>query len=232
MKIETKNIPGWPGYQATSDGKIIGLEKIRDMPGGGTRIYHKRIMKKTIKKTGYFQLDLYQNGKHKTYHVHKLIAITFLGECPEGYQINHKDGNKLNNNVSNLEYVTPRENSTHYCLKQKSSSKYTGAKWCKKKQKWLACFTIGQKQYHLGYFDLEIDAHNKYQTCLKAHNNGQSIDQFILTQKPAEFISEFKGVHWVKQRKKWKAAKTKNKERIHIGYFTSEIAAYNAYINA
>lgn len=51
------------------------------------------------------------NGKN--YYRHKVIAYCFLGERPEGYTINHIDGNKLNNNASNLEYISRKENYQH-----------------------------------------------------------------------------------------------------------------------
>lgn len=46
----------------------------------------------------------------KYVYVHQLVALAFLGPCPAGYEINHKDHNRLNNSVSNLEYVTSSEN--------------------------------------------------------------------------------------------------------------------------
>lgn len=45
--------------------------------------------------------------------VHRLVAEVFIGSCPKGYCVNHKDDDKLNNAVSNLEYVTVRENALH-----------------------------------------------------------------------------------------------------------------------
>lgn len=53
------------------------------------------------------------NGKQKQSRVHVLVAQSFLGPKPYKYQVNHKDGDKTNNLVSNLEYVTQVENTTH-----------------------------------------------------------------------------------------------------------------------
>jgi len=49
----------------------------------------------------------------KTHAVHRLVAVAFLGPCPEKCQVNHKDGCKVNNAISNLEYVTQSENIRH-----------------------------------------------------------------------------------------------------------------------
>lgn len=51
------------------------------------------------------------NGKN--YYRHKIIASCFIGKKPEGYTVNHKDGDKLNNNVSNLEYICFTDNYQH-----------------------------------------------------------------------------------------------------------------------
>jgi predicted Zn-ribbon and HTH transcriptional regulator len=57
-------------------------------------------------KHAYNRVDIFG----KWYYVHKLVCQAFIGDCPQGHEINHKDSNKSNNNVSNLEYVTHLQN--------------------------------------------------------------------------------------------------------------------------
>lgn len=73
-----------------------------------------KILKQFIGKWGYKILTVRPVPNHtKNVRVHQLVAETFIGEKPEGYVVNHKDGVKTNNNVENLEYVTPSENNQH-----------------------------------------------------------------------------------------------------------------------
>lgn len=58
-------------------------------------------------------ISLYGKGRSKTYLVHALVASAFIGKRPKGYDVNHKDGNKLNNYIDNLEYITSAENKYH-----------------------------------------------------------------------------------------------------------------------
>jgi len=62
-----------------------------------------------INSNGYLSVKL----NNKNYSIHSLVAKFILGERPKDYVINHKDGNKLNNKASNLEYVTIAENIKH-----------------------------------------------------------------------------------------------------------------------
>jgi len=84
---------------------------------GGKKNKRKKytIMKTQINNNGYKFLKLFYNGKHHTFLVHRLVAIAFMGEH-EGMDINHKDGNKLNNRLENLEWCTRKENMKHCTL--------------------------------------------------------------------------------------------------------------------
>lgn len=64
-------------------------------------------------KRGYRRVCLSNRNKHIYVCVHKLVASSFIGKRKNGLEINHKDANKANNSVSNLEYVTPRQNKDH-----------------------------------------------------------------------------------------------------------------------
>ena len=75
--------------------------------------YLGRILKPTTNKYGYKVIHLSNNGIDHNYKVHGLVARTFIGPRGKGMQVNHKDGDKENNRLDNLEYVTPSENAFH-----------------------------------------------------------------------------------------------------------------------
>ncbi len=65
------------------------------------------------RKNGYLSVALYKDGTHKNYRVHRLVAETFIPNPSNLPQVNHIDGNKLNNNVDNLEWCTSKQNIQH-----------------------------------------------------------------------------------------------------------------------
>lgn len=99
------------GYSDTYD--VSNLGRVRRKNGS--------LRKSCIARTGYYVICLVKPGPRQegkwpardTQFIHRLVAEAFLGPCPEGHQVNHKDGDKLNNHLDNLEYVTPRENTHH-----------------------------------------------------------------------------------------------------------------------
>src|SRR5262249_4900184 len=72
-----------------------------------------RLLRQATSQSGYRQLNLYKGGRVKHFYVHRLVAEAFLGPIPPGLEVNHKDGDKANNDISNLEIVTAQENQRH-----------------------------------------------------------------------------------------------------------------------
>lgn len=98
------NVPSLNGeFQATAEGLLCRV-KLNGQPFKG------RILRPHINKHGYPQVAITVAGKKMWIPVHRLIAETFIGPRPYGMQIDHIDGNKLNNAARNLEYVTGSEN--------------------------------------------------------------------------------------------------------------------------
>lgn len=107
-------IPGYEGlYDATSDGFIISCKRSIERSNGRLLNKVERVMKpgRTHGGSGYQIVTLSKNGKGKCFTVHSLVALTFIGERPDGFQCCHNDGNVDNNSVSNLRYDTPKGNN-------------------------------------------------------------------------------------------------------------------------
>ena len=79
---------------------------------GSPRCLSDRILKPALRgQYKYPSVALSKDSKVESRYIHELVMITFIGKRPQNYQIDHIDGNKKNNNLGNLEYVTPKENS-------------------------------------------------------------------------------------------------------------------------
>ena len=109
-----KDIKGFEGYyQVSNMGRIKSLERwvIRNKKG---RLHVKaRIIKGCIETRGYSAVTLTNNGKRTYARIHRLVADAFLNNPFNKPEVNHIDGNKQNNKVSNLEYCTRIENEQH-----------------------------------------------------------------------------------------------------------------------
>lgn len=106
-----KIIPSFPNYEASNLGRIKSRKRIVITKQNKKYSIKEKILKPQInEKTGYVQHTLIKDGKMVTKLVHILVAETFLDKYSNKLEINHKDENKLNNRVDNLEYCTHKYN--------------------------------------------------------------------------------------------------------------------------
>ena len=153
---EYRDIKGYEGiYQVSNYGRVKSLSR-KALNG---RTVKERILKQNIGDVGYYNVTLCKDGNHQTFRVHRLVAEAFLPNNNNHPYINHKDENKLNNNVDNLEWCTETYNQVYSNGKQvlkyddfgnllavyhsnreaataNNVSIGTISKWCKKSNNW------------------------------------------------------------------------------------------------
>lgn len=109
MKELWKNIQGYEGlYQISNFGRVKSFRKSTKYS-----CQSEFILKPSVANTGYAQVCLYANGTRKKFLVHRLVAGAFIPNPDNLPQINHKDENRLNNHISNLEWCTPEYNNAY-----------------------------------------------------------------------------------------------------------------------
>lgn len=108
MKEKWASIPGLPNYEASTSGQIRSMKS-----GRGVINEPGHIMSGCPDQKGYLLVNCRVGHKSRTQRVHRLIARTFIGEIPDGFQINHMNGVKDDNRLTNLEIVSPGQNLKH-----------------------------------------------------------------------------------------------------------------------
>lgn len=122
MKTKWKKIPDFPLYVCSPSGTIKNIKR-------------DKALRPTKDKNGYKKVLLCKNGYHKNIAVHRVVALTFLDNPNNLPQVNHIDGNKINNNVSNLEWCSNYDNMQHAIKKGLVKVKYENNPNAKLKKK-------------------------------------------------------------------------------------------------
>lgn len=141
-----KDIPNYEGkYQVSNLGNVRALNFHR-----GHKI---KMLSQVEDKDGYLKVNLYKNSKLKNFRVHRLVMLAFTGESK--LTVNHKDKNKQNNKLENLEYMTYKDN-----VRYSQAFKIVGVN-----------ITTGEKIYFNS--TKEVNNHGFSQRCVRRVLNGE-----------------------------------------------------------
>lgn len=161
---EWKTIEEFPKYEVSNNGKVRNKTTLK-------------VLSSFIQNSGYDVISFSKGRTSIKRTIHRLVAIAFLPNINNLKYVNHIDGNKHNNTVSNLEWCTNSENILHarrtglnpynkptkgLKLKPRGtssiSSKYFGVCWDKARNKWKACVVYNNVKYCQKRFNSEVDA--------------------------------------------------------------------------
>lgn len=111
---EWKPVVGYEGlYEVSSMGRVKSLKRTITGKDGITREIKERILKPGIAENWYPTVNLSKNGNVVTFRVHRLVATAFIPNPKNLSDVNHKDEDKTNNSVDNLEWMSHKDNSNY-----------------------------------------------------------------------------------------------------------------------
>ena len=137
-----KEIPDFPMYMVSNKGRIKTLKKIYYCGNHKSkRIESEHIISEVTMKDGYKRVSLSNNGLRKSFLVHRLVAKIFISNPNNLPQVNHKDEDKTNNSVDNLEWCDSKYNSNYGSRNIRASKSL----YCKGKSKTIGQYTLEGK---------------------------------------------------------------------------------------
>lgn len=129
-----KDVKGYEGkYAVTSCGKVWSY-------------ISKKFLSPRITKAGYYEVQLHKDHKPKQFRVHRLVAEAYINNPENKPEVNHKDENKLNNCINNLEWSTPKENMNYGTRSKRMSKKMSKIIYCKELNQTFQSMIEAQKQ--------------------------------------------------------------------------------------
>lgn len=132
LKEEWKPVKGYEGYYEVSNtGKVRSLDRSVIIRGGVVQHRKGKMISSHIDKKGYVNVNISKNGKNNTLKVHRLVAQSFIPNPNKYPQVNHKDEDKANNHVNNLEWCTNEYNEYYGTRSERQAKSLTNGKTSK-----------------------------------------------------------------------------------------------------
>jgi hypothetical protein len=153
-----RDIPGYLNYQASNMGRIKNIKR-------------NEVLESKPHRTvgGYEYLYLSGRGKPRNSFVHRLVALAFIGRCPDGMQVSHINEDRTDNRSDNLCYETPKQNSSRRLRRKRVSigrgvgvSGYKGVSQQKGRKNWHARVMSGKIFHDAGVHKTPEDAARAY----------------------------------------------------------------------
>jgi hypothetical protein len=182
---EWKAIKGYEGiYEVSSYGRVRSLDRYvsTSIKHNEKRLVKGMYLKPHLKRNGYLSVDLKTPEKQKTVSVHRLVALAFIPLIEGKNVVNHKNLNKLDNRVENLEWVTAEENREH--------AKVNGAYHNNGNVIRIRCCETGQ-EFESSYKAAEWLNKTKFQYSKQINHMAQNIRAVCLGYRRSAF-----GFHW------------------------------------
>ena len=104
-------------YEVSNNGNVRSVDRMVKHSKGGLRLYKGRLMKPYLNSDGYRMVKISKNGVGKIKRVNRIVAETFIPNPYNLATVNHKDENKLNDSVENLEWMSLSDNIRYSCCK-------------------------------------------------------------------------------------------------------------------
>ena len=145
--IETRRIPGYENYEIDMLGNVFSLNYRRQG-------FRKKLNQRPHPTEGYLRVNLCRDGKKKTFTVQRLMLLAFWDEQYHHLEVDHINGDRKNNNLSNLRPATHSDNQQNRVSAKGYRERYPG--------RFCAQITINGKTKYIGTYGSEAEARNAY----------------------------------------------------------------------
>jgi hypothetical protein len=164
-----KSVSNYEGlYEISNFGRVKSLSRMVERKSGRLLPIRERILRSSMTAGGYLHVVLSKNDIRETFLVHQLVWVHFGDGEKSNFKehIDHKDADKCNNHIGNLQRLSARMN-TNKAYKQNGKDLPSGVSYHKPLQKYRAQAKVNGVNKHLGYFDTVEDAQLAYLSAIR-----------------------------------------------------------------